>query len=86
MPAARIMTCAERAKRQARIAEVYASGMTSEDTALLFGVSGHWVRSIARLYGVSRGYSAPKRRRSARTLPTSSQGGRAATQDSRPVR
>lgn len=56
------LTHEQSAERQKRIAELYASGMPSEDIAPLFGVSGHWVRAIARLYGVSRGYSAPKRR------------------------
>jgi hypothetical protein len=65
MPEARVMTFQERGERQKRIAEAYASGIPSERVAQMFGVSGHWVRSIARLYGVSRGYHAPKPRRRA---------------------
>lgn len=57
---ARSMSFQERGERQKRIAETYASGVPSERVAEMFGVSGHWVRSIARLYGVSRGYRAPK--------------------------
>lgn len=49
------MSFRERAERQKRIAEVYASGLPSERVARMFGVSGHWVRAVARLYGVSRG-------------------------------
>jgi len=51
------------ALRQKRIAKAYASGLPSERVAEMYGVSGHWVRAIARLYGVSRGYHAPKTRR-----------------------
>jgi DNA-binding CsgD family transcriptional regulator len=56
------LTHAQSAERQQRIAQTYASGLPSERVAAEFGVSGHWVRAIARLYGVSRGYHAPKRR------------------------
>lgn len=58
------MSHQDSAARQKRIAEAYASGLPSEQVASMFGVSGNWVRSIARLYGVSRGYRAPKPRRS----------------------
>jgi len=52
----------ESADRQKRVAELYAGGLPSEDIAPLFGLSGRHVRRIARLYEVSRGYHAPKRR------------------------
>lgn len=54
------LTHQQSAERQKRIADAYAAGLPSERVARDFGVSGHWVRYIARLYGVSRGYQGRK--------------------------
>ncbi len=61
MPNAR--TCRGSAQRQKRIAKAYASGLPSREVAPMFGVSDGYVRAVARLYEVSRGYHAPKQRR-----------------------
>ena len=62
-PSKRGLSHKQSAERQAIMAEAYAGGLPSERVAERFGVSGSHVRMVARLYGVSRGYHAPKGRR-----------------------
>jgi hypothetical protein len=60
------LTRIDRAERHKRIAAAYEGGLDSRTVAALFGMNDSHVRSIVRLYGVSRPVGRPANSNSTR--------------------